>query len=355
MMSDRSHSSAGWSLEQDLEFVVASTEEIWSSMRGAKIFITGGTGFIGSWLLESLRLADQRHDLGVHATVLSRNPEAFRQKLPHIANYPSFHFTGGDICTFDSPSGSFTHLIHGATDASAALNESNPRYMFDTIVKGTQRVLDFAVEKSIDRMLFLSSGAVYGQQPSDMERISEDWFQAPDCTDAKSAYAEGKRAAEMLCAICHKQYGVNVGVARIFALLGPRLDLDIHFAAGNFIRDAIRERRVIVSGDGSPYRSYLYAADLTIWLWHLLIRAKSLRPYNVGSNESISIRDLAERTARLLTDGEIQVLGERDEGWNTGRYVPETLRIGRELGLFKTVSLDDAIVRTALWNGWTGN
>jgi nucleoside-diphosphate-sugar epimerase len=354
-MGDRSNSSAGWSLEQDVEFIVSSTAEIWPSMRGARIFITGGTGFIGSWLLESLRLADQRLDLGMHATVLSRNPEAFQQKLPHLANYPNFHFISGDICSFDSPTGSFTHLIHGATYASAALNESNPRRMFDTIVQGTRRVLDFTVEKSVQRMLFLSSGAVYGQQPWELERISEEWLGSPDCTDPKAAYAEGKRAAEMLCAIYNKQYGVNVSIARIFALLGPRLDLNTHFAAGNFIRDAIHDRQVIVRGNGSPCRSYLYATDLTIWLWHLLIRSKPLRPYNVGSNESISICNLAERTAGLLADGDFQVLGERDEGWNTGRYVPETIRIGSELGLFKTVSLDDAILRTAMWNGWNGN
>jgi dTDP-glucose 4,6-dehydratase len=324
-------------------------------MRGAKIFITGGTGFIGSWLLESLCLADQQLDLGIHATVLSRDPVAFQQRFPHLFEYPSFHFMSGDIRNFDSPTGSFTHLIHGATDASAALNETNPQRMFDTIVQGTQRVLDFSVEKTVERMLFLSSGAVYGQQPWETERISEDWLHAPDCTDAKSAYAEGKRAAEMLCAVYHKQYGVNVGIARIFALLGPRLDIDIHFAAGNFIRDAIRESRVTVRGDGSPHRSYLYATDLAIWLWHLLVRAEPLRPYNVGSNESISISDLAERTAQLLANGDFQVLGQRDEGWNTGRYVPDTSRIGRELGLFKTVSLDDAILRTAIWNGWTGN
>jgi len=354
-VSDGSYNLADWSIEQDIEFIVSETTDIWPSLQGARIFITGGTGFIGSWLLESLRLADQRLSLGIHATVLTRDPRGFRSKLPHLANYPGFHFVSGDVCSFDTPTGDFTHLIHGATDASASLNESNPRRMFDTIVQGTRRVLDFAVEKSVERMLFLSSGAVYGQQPWELERISEDWRGSPDCTDPKAAYAESKRAAEMLCAIYNKQFGVNVSVARIFALLGPRLDLDIHFAAGNFIRDAVQGRPVIVRGNGLPYRSYLYATDLTIWLWHLLLRSKPLRPYNVGSDESISICNLAERTARLLADGDFQVLGERDDGWNLGRYVPETVRIGRELGLYKTVSLDDAILRTALWNGWNEN
>jgi len=353
-MSDGSYSSANWSIEQDIELIVSETKDIWPSLRGARMFVTGGTGFIGSWLLESLRLADQRLNLGIHATVLTRDPRRFQSKLPHLANYPGFHFLSGDVANFDSPTGDFTHLIHGATDASATLNQTNPRLMFDTIVEGTRRVLDFAVEKSVARMLSLSSGAVYGQQPWELERVPEDWRGSPDPTDPNSAYAEGKRAAEMLCTIYNRQFGVQVSLARIFALLGPRLELDIHFAAGNFIRDAIQGKPVIVKSNGLPCRSYLYPTDLTIWLWHLLIRAKPLRPYNVGSDESISIGSLAERTARLLADGEYQVLGQVDDGWNLGRYVPETDRIGRELGLFKTVSLDEAIVRTAIWNGWKG-
>ncbi|MGA2344399.1 MAG: NAD-dependent epimerase/dehydratase family protein [Candidatus Sulfotelmatobacter sp.] len=354
-MSESSYSSADWSIQQDFEFIFSQTADIWPTLNGARIFITGGTGFIGSWLLESLRLADERLSLGIHATVLTRDPRRFQSKLPHLANYPGFDFVSGDVSSFDSPSGAFTHLIHGATDASASLNESNPRQMFETIVQGTRRVLDVAVEKSIQRMLFLSSGAVYGRQPWELERVPEDWIGSPDCTDPRTAYAEGKRAAEMLCAIYNKQFGVHVGVARIFALLGPRLDLGIHFAAGNFIRDAIQGRPVIVRGNGLPCRSYLYATDLTIWLLHLLARSEPLRPYNVGSDESISIGSLAERTAQLLADGEYRVLGQEDDGWNPGRYVPETDRIGRELGLYKTVSLDDAILRTALWNGWNGN
>ena len=344
----------GWSFQQDLESILESTKELWPSLRGARIFITGGTGFIGCWLLESLRYADQELALGIHATVLTRNPDAFRAKAPHLTDYPGFRFVAGNICDFDSPAGEFSHLIHAATDASAHLNETDPRRMFDTIIQGTRRALDFAVEKSVKRVLFLSSGAVYGQQPWDMERVSEDWIGAPNCTDARATYAEGKRAAEMLCAIYKKQFGTEVAIARIFALLGPYLALDIHFAAGNFIQDAMQGKPVIVNGNGQPCRSYLYASDLTIWLWHMLVRAEPGMPYNVGSDESVSIRDLAEHISHVLADGSYRVLGAVDTGWNPGRYVPDTNRIGRDLGLHRTISLDEAIRRTALWHGWKG-
>jgi dTDP-glucose 4,6-dehydratase len=220
------------------------------------------------------------------------------------------------------------------------------------VVEGTRRVLDFAVDKKPEKILFLSSGAVYGQQPWEMERVAEDWIGAPNCLDPRAAYAEGKRAAEMMCAIYGKQFGLQISIARIFALLGPYLSLGIHFAAGNFIRDAMQRKPIVVNGNGLPCRSYLYAADLTVWLWHMLQRAQPNKPYNVGSDESVSIKQLAERTSVVLGSGEYKVLGADDAGWNLGRYVPDTSMIGRELGLHKTVSLDEAIRRTALWHGW---
>jgi len=349
------NSGGEWSISQDLEQVLRDAQPAFEALRGARLFITGGTGFIGCWLLESLRLANSQLGLDIKATVLTRNPDAFGAKARHLVEYVDFEFIAGEVCDFVSPPGDYTHLIHAATDASAHLNETNPRRMFDTVIQGTRRALDFAVEKSVQRVLFLSSGAVYGQQPWDMTHVSEDWIGSPSCTDPRAAYAEGKRAAEMLCAIYAKQLGTKVAIARIFALLGPYLSLDIHFAAGNFIRDAMQGKPVVVNGNGLPCRSYLYASDLTVWLWHLLVRAEPNKPYNVGSDESMSIRDMAERVSNVLGNGEFQVLGAPDMGWNPGRYVPDTSLIGRDLGLHRTVSLDEAIRRTALWNGWKRN
>ncbi len=345
-------SNPDWSLTSDLDFVVDAVGEVWGDLKGARLFVTGGTGFIGCWLLEALRHADLKMGLGLRVTVLTRDPGAFSRKAPHLANYAGFRLVAGDVASFASPDGSFSHLIHAATDASADLNERNPRQMFDTVVEGTRRALDFAVEKKIGRCLFLSSGAVYGQQPWEIERVGEDYAGAPDCTNPKNAYAEAKRAAEMLCGIYQKQFDLRIAIARIFALLGPYLSLDIHFAAGNFILDAMQGKPVIVQGNGQPCRSYLYASDLTVWLLHMLVRAKPGKPYNVGSDESVSIRDLAERTARLLGTGEFRILGAADTGWNPGRYVPKTDLVAHELGLYRTVSLDEAIRRTALWHGW---
>lgn len=345
---------AAWQLEQDLDAIIDQTQTVWPALRGSRVFITGGTGFIGCWLLESLRHANERWGIGTRAVILTRSRSAFQEKAPHLASYPLFEFVEGNVTDFDSPEGEFPFVIHAATDASAHLNEHNPLQMFTTVIAGTRRALDFAAEKKSERLLFLSSGAVYGQQPWEMTRVPESWMGGPSPVDPRATYAEAKRAAEMLCAIYHKQFGLQVPIARIFALLGPYLSLGIHFAAGNFIRDAMEGKRVIVNGNGLPCRSYLYASDLTVWLWHMLVRAESCRPYNVGSDESISVAELAEKVSATLARGEFDVLGADDKGWNLGRYVPDTSLIRRELGLERAVSLEDAILRTAAWNGWKG-
>ena len=167
-----------------------------------------------------------------------------------------------------------------------------------------------------------------------------------------NSYAEAKRAAEMLCALHAKQFGLEISIARIFAVLGPYQTLDAHFAAGNFINDAMRGRAVVVQGDGRACRSYLYAGDLVVWLLRLLTRGEAGRAYNVGSSESVTIGQLAARVAELIGNGEYKILGAADAGWNPGRYTPSTAAIERDLGVTRTVSLDEFILRTALWNGW---
>jgi len=353
-MNHNTLANSDWALTQDLESVYDRTLEIWLSLDNACFFISGGTGFIGCWLLESLIYAANRLGLNIHATVLTRSIAALKLKSPQLANSSYISLVEGDVCSFDFPSGSFTHVIHAATDASADLNEKNPLQMYKTVIDGTLRMLEFSAIKGVQRTLFLSSGAVYGQQPWDIANVSENYLGSPNCVDPRATYAEGKRAAEMMCAIFQKQFGLNIAIARIFALLGPHLPLGIHFAAGNFIKDVIEGREIVIKGNGTPVRSYLYASDLTVFLWHILQRGESCKPYNVGSSEGISIKDLAETIASTLGGKSPKILGKEDIGWNPGRYVPSTNLIESELNLKRSVDLKNSILRTAIWNGWRG-
>lgn len=335
-----------WQLDSDLAGILAAPQIDWNELRNARLLLTGGTGFIGRWLLEALQQANDRLALDLHITVPSRRPEAFRQRAGHLLANGKLQLLPLDLAT-ERPNGDFTHLIHAATDASAMLNDVNPLTVFRTIVHGTEHVLELAASQPGIKVLFLSSGAVYGQQPPELTGVPENWNGSPNPQVAKNAYGEAKRAAEMLCAIYRKQFGVNVVTARIFSLLGPFLPLGSHFAAGNFIRDALAGEPIIVQGNGRPVRSYLYPTDLVTWLLTLLTAASRQIAYNVGSERAVSIAELAQAVAHLIGRKGYQVLGHDDAGWNAGRYVPDTSLIREEFGLTETVSLESAILGTA--------
>jgi len=336
-------------LASDLNHILCHTEDLWEELRGQRIFITGGTGFFGAWLLESFAWANDHLNLNASLVVLTRDVEAFGKKMPHLANDSAIGFHVGDIRNFTFPKGEFSHIIHAAaTSAVATFHNEDSLVKFDTVVEGTRHTLDFAVQCHARKFLLTSSGVVYGKQPSGMTHISEDYGGAPDTADPNSAWGESKRAAEFLCALYSKKYGMETKIARCFSFVGPYLPLDIHYAIGNFIRDGMNGDLILVKGDGTPHRSYLYAADLAIWLWTILSRGKACYPYNVGSEDDITIAELAHTVSMCLhKPAEVQITKTPDPDNNlVERYVPLTKRAQGELGLCQRIDLPEGIKRT---------
>ena len=220
--------------------------------------------------------------------------------------------------------------------------------MLDTLVEGTRRVLDFAVTSGTRRFLLTSSGAVYGPQPQDVKRLPESWSSAPDPVLPASVYGEGKRVAELLCSIYRQTHCLECVIARCFTFAGPHLPMDAHFAIGNFVNDTIHGRRIQVKGDGTPCRSYLYAADLAIWLWTILVKGQSGGTYNVGSEHEVSIAETAHAVRMALESAEPVDIAQRcTPGAPAQRYVPSTARAQNELNLREWIALPEAIRRMA--------
>ncbi len=337
-------------LAPDLELIAAKTRELWQEMRGERLFITGGTGFFGCWLLESFCHINRELSLGAEVTVLTRNPESFAKKCPHLAYDPALHLLFGDARSFSFPGGSYGFVIHAATEASARQAAEAPLEMLSTIIAGTERTLEFAAACGAKKFLLTSSGAVYGKQPPELTHVPESYAGAPDPLDPASVYAEGKRVSELLCSLYQKQTGLECKIARCWTFCGPYLRLDIHFAIGNFIADLLAGRPIQIQGDGTPRRSYLYMADLAIWLWTILFRAPALAPINVGSDHDVSILELAQIVAATLNSAtEIRVARQPQPGVAPLRYVPSVKLAASLLGLRETVGLEECIRRTADW------
>ncbi len=338
-------------VREDVARVAGALGELLARLAGKRLFLTGGTGFFGKWLLEVLRFLNAQGRPPCRVTALTRDPRAFASAYPHLAGAPHVTPVAGDVRTFGFPEGGCDLVIHGATPASARLLAEDPLEMAEVITAGTRRVLEYAAGAGVERFLFVSSGAVYGPQPPDVSHVPEEFAGGPDVTSARSAYAEGKRYAELLCAIAREKRGVPVVTARPFAFVGPYQDLNGVFAATDFIRDALAGGPIRIGGDGTPLRSYMYAADLAEALLRVLLDGRAGRAYNVGSAEPVSIADLARRVAGQFDPAPVvTIAGQPTPGRPPERYVPDVSRAEAELGIRIRVGLDEALARAVAWH-----
>lgn len=306
------------------------------------LFMTGATGFFGKSILQWLIDHPLFFGDSLHLTLLSRNPHSFLEGYPQFRQLKNLSFIEGDIRTFSFPKQNFDTIIHAATPASAKLEADDPDEMLSIIVDGTRHVLDFAKHCECKRLLLTSSGAVYGVQPPEVSYISESF----PCNPV-TAYGKGKLVAENLCIEAGEKHGFAALLPRCFAFVGPYLPLDLHFAIGNFIRDCLSNRPIIINGDGTPLRSYLFADDLVTWLFKILLQGEHGRAYNVGSEQALSIVELANLVRRCAgTPNEIIVRQPPVNEVLPARYIPSTARAQRELGLTQTIEAEEAIRQT---------
>jgi len=322
----------------DLEMLSTQLKNELVYFKNKSIFLTGGTGFFGKWLLESFSYLNTHYDLNIHVTVLSRSPERFGVNFPHLYTHEKFSFVTGDIRSFDYLHKCFDLIIHAATDASVELNRKNPELMYSTIMNGAKRICEFAKKVKCKRILYTSSGAAYGPQPSDIDRLSESYTENLNF-NSSDAYASAKLKSEKYFT---DNAHCDVVITRCFAFSGPYLPLDGAYAFGNFIGDALEGRNITIKGDGSAIRSYLYAADLVVWLLKALALGKDKSIYNVGSPDSVTTLDLARK---ISSDGvHVNVLNLSSDKGN--KYVPCTIKSQNDLGVQVYTSLDDAIKKT---------
>ena len=312
------------------------------------LLITGGTGFFGRALLrylDSLNRANGSLPFD-QVTVVSRSPENFRIKYPSLADFSWLTWHAGDVLVPSSlpQDGNYQFILHAASDSTDA-SALTLLQTYLQIVEGTENMLKFAVTCGAQRFLLTSSGGAYGPQLPYSEAIPETYNGMPDPLNPSNAYGVAKRQAEHLCAQYGHQYGIQTVIARCFAFVGEDLPRDAHFAIGNFIRDAIERSEITVNGNGSPIRSYMYQSDLAHWLLKLLQDGASGNAYNVGSNEAISIADLA-LLVRDLVSPEKQVHVKSQllaDNVFRNRYVPDISKAKMDLGLEITVPLAEAI------------
>lgn len=301
-------------------------------IEGKKILMTGCTGFFGKNIFYHAPYLAQRNKI----TLLSRAPEKIFSALPHLRKNENLSFISCDIRNFSCKESDYDLIIHSAASFGADVTEKDT---YEIIRKGTENLLSFAKKNPhLEKFLFISSGAVYGRRLTEIQ--SENMPLNP-C----EGYGMGKKEAEEMC----MDSGIPCVIARCFAFAGEFMELDTHFAIGNFISDVLHKRDIVIKGDGTAVRSFLYSGDL---VKHLLLLAETVVPsgriYNVGSDEAVSIRELAEEVAQSCGDFTGKIITEKKyvPGSPLDVYVPDVSRIHLELNTPPTLSLQETIRRT---------
>jgi nucleoside-diphosphate-sugar epimerase len=329
--------------ERDVEQISTYSAQFIEAAQDQTIVITGGTGFVGRWLVESLlRCGAQSPRL----ILIVRSKNKAQSQLQGIKGAEKVKYIEQDISNklkIDEP----VHQIWHLATSSAVPSTPNASHIIDSSLRGTFRLLDLAAgQTEPPKFMHTSSGAVYGRGLKPGLEITEDLRVANDWLKDAEVYDASKRATEMILKEATKDGVVSAKNARLFAFVGPYLPIDSHFAIGNFIRAAIESKPITLTSSGVDFRSYLYAADLISWLFAYM-HSDYTEPLNVGSDQSISIRECAELVASIAKlDVKID-LGDTHE---PTKYVPNIDRARNVLGLDVYTDLKDSIERTIEWH-----
>jgi nucleoside-diphosphate-sugar epimerase len=312
----------------------------------ATLLIIGGTGFFGKSILDSYKRNQLNSWKISKVIVMSRNAIDFKKRFPELIS-DGVELLVGDISTIDYlPEADF--VIHAAVSTDASRYLSYNEQEKNNIIAGTLNYCRLASKyHKKSKIVYCSSGAVYGYQPKNIKFLKEDHIlgDISKLDEAKHSYALAKRDSEIALQELANN-NLNVAIARCFSFIGKYLPRDQHFAIGNFIADGIAGRDIEIKSTKKVYRSYMYADDLAIWLMTLAENANSQCPiYNVASDQEFEIREVAHIVSKVFNVGVKSVKCSNES--IVDRYIPSVEKVKNELGLSEKYEIKDSILMSA--------
>ncbi len=343
-------------IEQDFRDLFADGARELEPLRDSTILVTGGTGFLGTWLAELIAFANDHFAFNTRIVLLSSRAGTFRDRVPHLAGRGDVTAIERDIRHLVDIPEDVAWIVHAACSPDSRLHASDPLRTIDVIVNGTATLLATAARlPALRNVVNVSSGWVYGHAASCEEGLSERSWGALDPAAMASVYAEAKRCAEALCAAYRSGHRLPIVTVRPFAYLGPYQLLDKPWAVNNFLRDALRGGPIRILGDPGTVRSYLYASDMAYWTLRGLVAGKSGQAFNIGSPHGVTLHDLARAiAAQCPRPVEIALPTLPKDALAGARFVPDVRAAQSALGVRVTVDLDTAIGRTLRWHQEAG-
>lgn len=336
-------------ITEDLARIYSSLSDKLTSLAGSKILVTGGAGFMGSWLCELVSYLNRAENFETKLYVLDRDQDAFDQRLSHLKN-DGIEFIRCDVRSLLEIPRDVNYIIHAAGTPDSRFHASSPFETMTAIAEGTANVLRAANRASnLIKLVNISSSSVYASK-SNTESIAESSPGLDAWTTPRSAYAEAKRYAETLCAAARSEARIPVVTIRPFTFCGAYQDLESPWVLNNFISDALSGRPIRILGDGKSTRSLMYGADLAYWILVIMSQGKSGQVFNVGSDQGEFVADIAKRVAdnfspspRIVMNTSLTSLNE------SSRLVPDVSVANSTFGLKTYTNIDLAISRTIDW------
>ena len=332
-------------IKEDFEKSCTNTSNI-DKLQNSNILITGGTGFIGKWLTEMLIYLNENFNFNITIYLLSRN-------IPKDSNYSRIsyiHYIKSDIRNIKELPTVLNYIVHAAGTPDSKEHVSNPIKTIETIIGGTQKILDLSSRlPNLIKFIHISSNKIYGNNfstiPIDESNSTIIGYNNQD------VYSECKRMSETICKSYISEFHLPITIVRPFAFIGPFQHLDKPWAINNFIRDAILGGPIRILGNELSSKSYMYGSDLANYILSILVFGKIGEAYNVGSSNPITLIDLAKKIKNIInTEIEIKVKSSKDNYSKTIFDIPNVSKIENELNIKEGFGIDEALRRTILWN-----
>lgn len=338
-------------IKEDCHEVTQGSINRLKPLKEKNLLITGGTGFIGTWISEMVTFINDNHDFNIKLIILSTKAKEYYLKVPHIAAHDNVTLIEKDVRSLIDIPMDVNWIIHAAANPDNRFHASNPLQTIDVIMNGTKTLLEYATrEPELEKILNISSGQVYGNQPKTVNNNPENYFGSLDPSYLDSTYPEAKRLAETLCTAYRNQHRLPIVNVRPFAFIGPYQLLDRPWAINNFIRDSLRGGPIKILGDGETVRSYMYPSDMAWWILNILVHGQIGENYNLGSPNGVSLLQLADIIAKKSPQNPKIVTNVSSGNFTQTNFVPDINRAQKKLGLKMKVDLEKAITRTFSWN-----
>lgn len=278
--------------------IIANQNIPFEKLKDKSVMITGACGLIGSFLLDVLMFRNDKFNDNITVIAYDFKEEFIMKRFPNYLDNPNFKYICQDVNLPLNYDGKVDYIMHLASNAHPSLFKSDPVGTIRANIIGLDNLLKYAVNNNVSRLLYTSTGEVYGEK--EIDSFSEDDYGYVDQTKARSCYPSSKRCAETLCISYSEQYNIETVIARPCHTYGPTMTKNDSRVYAEFIRCILNNEDIVLKSEGKPIRSYCYVADCVSALLFILLNGKNMNAYNIANkNNVISIKDMACLIAKL--------------------------------------------------------